>query len=86
MQNPSFGRLAAARFGLNRNLNVKCKNLKSYDLAFAVDRTQLADGFPMCVLQGEPRNLPGGANVPTSLFRDATISLSKRMSGNDQRF
>ena len=46
----SFGRLAAARFGLSRQMNVKCKNMKSYDLAFAVDSTQLADGFPMCVL------------------------------------
>ena len=35
----SFGRLAAARFGLNRSINIKCKNMKSYDLAFAVDRT-----------------------------------------------
>ena len=35
----SFGRLAAARFGLNKSINVKCKNMKSYDLAFALDRT-----------------------------------------------
>ena len=46
----SFGRIAAARFGLSKSMNVKCKNMKSYDLAVAVDRTQLADGFPMVVL------------------------------------
>ena len=48
--------------------------MKSYDLAFAVDRTQLADGFPQCVLSKEPEYLPGGANIPTSLFRDPYLS------------
>ena len=50
----SFGRQAAAKIGLNKSINIKCKNMKSYDLAFAVDRTQLADGFPQCVLSREP--------------------------------
>ena len=47
---PSFGRVAAAKFGLKKYINVKCKNMKSYDLAFAVDRMQLAENFPMVVL------------------------------------
>ena len=46
----SFGRLAAIRYGLDKTINVKCKNAKSYDLAFTLDKTALAPNFPDVVL------------------------------------
>ena len=60
----------AAKFGLNKTINVKCKNMKSYDLAFSVDASQLAPMTPMAILYCEPAKLPGGATLPTALFRD----------------
>ena len=30
-----FARMTAARYGLTKTINVKCKNLKSYDLVYA---------------------------------------------------
>ena len=35
----SFGYLQAAQMGLNKTIKVRCKNMMSYDLAFATDRT-----------------------------------------------
>jgi hypothetical protein len=54
------------------SINVKCKNLMSYDLAFATDRTRLAESIPIVVLFKQPQKMPGGATIPTSLFRNPT--------------
>ena len=66
----SHARLTANKFGLNKTINVKCKDMKSYDLAFSADSTQMAPMTPMAVLYCEPERLPGGATLPTALFRD----------------
>ena len=64
-------------------MNVKCKNLRSYDLAFALDSTQLAADVPMVILYNDrPKVLPGGATIPTSLFRDPKIG---KAFGSDKR-
>ena len=39
VNNSSHARLTAVKFGLNKTINVKCKNLKSYDLAYSADMT-----------------------------------------------
>ena len=44
--------------------------MKSYNLSFPTDRTQLADNVPNVVLTRDPAELPGGATIPTALFRD----------------
>ena len=31
----SLARITAAKFGLTKTINVKCKNLKSYDIVYA---------------------------------------------------
>ena len=41
INNSSRARLTANKFGLNKTINVKCKNMKSYDLAFSTDNTQI---------------------------------------------
>ena len=65
----SFGRQKAAKFGLNRSINIKCKNMNSYDVIFSVDRPSFSKA-PSVVLAREPATLPGGANLATSIFRD----------------
>lgn len=37
INNSEHARLTAVKFGLNKTINVKCKNMKSYDLAFSAD-------------------------------------------------
>ena len=66
----SLARLAAIKYGFNKQVNVKCKNMKSYDLCFATDRTQQEENMPNVILLREPYVLPGGATIPTALFRD----------------
>ena len=39
INNSSHARLTANKFGLNKTINVKCKNMKSYDLAYSSDST-----------------------------------------------
>ena len=34
----SLARSTAAKFGLTKTINVKCKNLKSYDLIYAISK------------------------------------------------
>ena len=70
INNSSHARLTAVKFGLNKTINVKCKNMKSYDLAFSADSSSIAQTTPMAVLYSEPEKLPGGATIPTALFRD----------------
>ena len=83
VEHTQLGRHAAAKYGLNHTMNVKCKNLRSYDLAFALDSTQLAADVPMVILYNDrPKVLPGGATIPTSLFRDPKIG---KVFGSDKR-
>ena len=34
----SLARITAAKFGLTKTINVKCKNLKSYDIVYAISK------------------------------------------------
>jgi len=46
----------------------------SYDLAFSVGTAvTYMYNHPLVVLQSEPRQLPGGASIPTSIFRDPKL-------------
>jgi hypothetical protein len=76
--------LEAAQYGLNKTIKVRCKNMMSYSLSFATDRTQLAEQVPMVVLNNEPQKMPGGATIPTSLFRDPKTYEKK--AGKDLKF
>jgi len=50
--------------------------MKSYDLCFATDRTQQKEDIPSVILLREPTVLPGGATIPTALFRDPEVMRS----------
>ena len=52
----------------------------SYDLAFATNRAQLAETIPVVVLFRKPQKMPGGATIPTSLFRNPKFLQIKRSS------
>lgn len=65
----SIGRQRASRYGMNHSINIKCKNMRSYDVVYSTERSN-NPRTPRAVLTREPAILPGGATIPTSIFRD----------------
>ena len=65
----SIERHKAAKYGLNNSINIKCKNMRSYDVVYMTEKAS-NPRIPRAVLTHEPAILPGGATIPTSIFRD----------------
>ena len=55
-------------------VNIKCKNLKGYEVIYSMIRDQ---DTPALSLMGEPTKLIGGANLPQGLFRNPEIEKAK---------
>ena len=55
-------------------INIKCKNLMSYDLAYNVTKEK---DLPPISLTSDPKPLIGGATIPVSIFKNPELYKAK---------